>query len=324
MNAFEPFVCDHAAFLAGKRPWDVSRDARLLFEAHRGAIDLYGLKSCMVGVDIYNVEAEALGCEVEEPEGCNMPSINRPMRLGSGDIMELSFDPGRDGRLPIILETASRLKGIFPGCDVRVPVCGPFSLAGHLLGIEQLLYDALGDGGKTGGMLLYLASILIKYVRAACDRRLGVTIFESTAAPPLLSPSLFETLVSPALRCIFEAYAARTGENPALVMGGNTLPIAGHLLALAPSFMVCPIETDQRRFMMQIKGATFIRTRVAMDPVVFNARTPERALADAERALALARLAGDAPIGLLLPYAANPAVVMAVNEFCKYRGSTRP
>ena len=285
-----------------------------------GAIELYGLKACIVGVDIYNVEAEALGCAVEEPEGANAPCISYPMCSAPGDLPELSLDPGKDGRLPMILETASRLKGVFPGCDVRVPICGPFSLAGHLLGIERLLYEALGNESKIGGTLLCLADVLIRYVRAACDRRLGVTLFESTAAPPLLSPGLFQSLVAPALRRIFEAYAERTGENPALVMGGNTFPIAGSFLDLAPSFMVCPIETDQRAFMLKVKDAPGIRTRVAMDPAVFTVLTPENALADAARAAALARLAGDAPIGLLLPYAANPAIVMAVGDFCKSRG----
>ena len=38
---FSPSVYEHAAFLIDRTPWDVSRDADLLFEAHAEAFRRY-------------------------------------------------------------------------------------------------------------------------------------------------------------------------------------------------------------------------------------------------------------------------------------------
>lgn len=312
---FEPFVCDHAAFLTGRRPWEVSRDRNLLFEAQKTAIQRYRLKLCVVGIDIYNAEAEALGCVVEKPEGDNSPAIFHPLYSSINAIHDLQFDPEKDGRLPMIMAAAVRLKEQFPDCDVRVPLCGPFSLAGHLLGIENLLYEAADETELAKEKLLYLAEILIRYVRAIYSRNLKATIFESTAAPPLLSLPLFQALAAPALRRMFEKSFPFIGENPALIMGGNTLPILDSILALKPQYIICPFETNQEEFVRKSRNVKNTRIRINMNPAVFLDDTPEKALAEAKRVSAMASGLENSSVGLLLPFAAAPNVVVAVSEF---------
>ncbi len=58
---FEPFSYEHAAYLIEKRPWDVSRDYELLVSAHLEEMKVYKSDTCIMGLDIYNVEAEAYG-----------------------------------------------------------------------------------------------------------------------------------------------------------------------------------------------------------------------------------------------------------------------
>lgn len=317
MPPFEPFACDHAAFLIGRRPWEVSRDPQLLFEAQRQAIQEYDLRLCLAGIDIYNAEAEALGCAVAEPEGNNSPAIFRPLYSELSAIQNLAFDPEKDGRLPMIMQTAARLKENFPACDVRVPVCGPFSLAGHLLGMENLLCAAADNPAGVKEKLLQLAGILRRYVRAIYKRRLNVAVFESSASPPLLAPLLFEKLAAPALRLIFDdAFSARRAA-PALIIGGNTLPIIAPLLALQPAYIICPVETDQQKFMAKISPRGNLRVRINMSPAGFLASTPADALQEARRALALARRVKNTSVGLLLPFAAAPAIVKAVAAFIR-------
>ncbi len=315
MIQFEPFICDHAAFLIERRPWDVSRDPNLLFEAQKKAIQKYGLKMCVAGMDIYNAEAEALGCVVEEPEGNNSPAIFRPLYASVNEIQNLTFDPENDGRLPMIMETATRLKEQFPDCDVRVPVCGPFSLAGHLLGMENLLFEAVSNMEVVREKLLYLAAILIRYIRAIYNRKLRAAVFESTASPPLLSPPLFQALAAPALRRVFDESFSLIGKSPALIIGGNTLPVIDFILALKPSYIICPVETNQEEFVNRIRNTKNMRVRINMIPPVFMDDISSRALTEAKRVLAMTSGLENAAIGLLLPYAATPHVVNAVSEF---------
>ena len=62
---FTPVVYEHAARFVGRTPWEVSRDAELLFEGHRRAYLEYHQQVIAVGIDIYNLEAEAYGARVE-------------------------------------------------------------------------------------------------------------------------------------------------------------------------------------------------------------------------------------------------------------------
>ena len=59
--AFTPVVYEHAARFVGRTPWDVSRDAELMFAGHRNAYLEYRQQVIAVGIDIYNLEAEAYG-----------------------------------------------------------------------------------------------------------------------------------------------------------------------------------------------------------------------------------------------------------------------
>jgi len=63
--AFTPAVYEHAARFVGRTPAEVSGDAELLFQAHRGAYLEYRHQPIAVGIDIYNLEAEAYGDKVE-------------------------------------------------------------------------------------------------------------------------------------------------------------------------------------------------------------------------------------------------------------------
>ena len=66
---FTPAVYEHAARFVGRTPAEVSRNAGLLFQAHRRAYLEYRHQPIAVGIDIYNLEAEAYGAKVELVEG---------------------------------------------------------------------------------------------------------------------------------------------------------------------------------------------------------------------------------------------------------------
>ena len=76
---FTPVVYEHAARFVGRTPWDVSRDPELLFHAHRAAFLEYRHDVIAVGIDIYNLEAEAYGARVEIAEGDAIPAIHEPL-----------------------------------------------------------------------------------------------------------------------------------------------------------------------------------------------------------------------------------------------------
>jgi uroporphyrinogen decarboxylase len=115
---FEPAIYEHAAKLIGKTPWEVSRNKDLIVQGHKAAFELYGHTPVVVGVDIYNLEAEAFGSVIAEPDGDGIPAPEHHLCEEVADIMELAdFDPATSGRLAMVIAAAQELKEQLP--DVK-------------------------------------------------------------------------------------------------------------------------------------------------------------------------------------------------------------
>ncbi|MHC4726584.1 MAG: uroporphyrinogen decarboxylase family protein, partial [Planctomycetota bacterium] len=130
--------------MAGKTPWEVSRSSELLSQAHIETYRLYNHRPIVVGIDIYNLEAEAYGATVDRPADTGVPAIVRHPYSTSKELMTLEpFNPQTDGRIPMAIQAARRIADECPGADVRIPLSGPFSLATNLMGFENLLCEIM-------------------------------------------------------------------------------------------------------------------------------------------------------------------------------------
>ncbi len=139
---FSPSVYEHAAALIGMTPWEVSRDTELLRRAHNTAYKLYGHTPIVVGIDIYNIEAEAYGCIVERPGGNGIPAITNGIFSSIKESLSIKpFNPKTDGRIMTIIGAGKKLATDFPDADVRIPVSGPFSIAVSLRSLTGILED---------------------------------------------------------------------------------------------------------------------------------------------------------------------------------------
>lgn len=288
--AFTPAVYEHAARFVGKSPGEVSRDGELLFQAHRAAYLEYRHQPIAVGIDIYNLEAEAYGAEVELPGSDAVPAIHKPLLASLEDGLALKpFDPLSDGRIALVLAAGQRLKREFPEADVRIPVAGPFSIAFNLRGINGLCEDVALRPGETARLLWQLAENQAVLCQAVAAANLEVAFFESAAAPPMLSPRQFREVELPALRRILEIAADSVGHPVPCIMGGNTYPILNDLLSTGTSYLVSNVETNQQAFVEAV-GRTHphVKVRVNMNPGIVACPEPERIYREIDRVLAFA------------------------------------
>jgi len=276
--AFTPVVYEHAARFAGRSPWEVSRDPELLFAGHCGAYLEYRHQVIAVGIDIYNLEAEAYGARVEAPDDDAIPAIHQPLLGSLEEGLSLKpFDPARDGRIAMALSVGQRLKREFPEADVRIPVAGPFSIAFNLRGIGNLCEDAALRPEDTLRMLMRLAENQAPLCRAVAAAGLDVAFFESAAAPPILSPRQFHEVELPALKRIIEVAANCVGHPVPCIMGGNTYPILEDLLSTGTGYLACNVETNQAAFVERVaRTHPHVKMRVNLDPGVVACREPER------------------------------------------------
>ena len=271
-----------------------------------------------MGIDIYNLEAEAYGAKVELVEGDAIPAICQPLLKSLEDGMALKpFHPVRDGRIAMVLGVGQRLKREFPEADVRIPVAGPFSVAFNLRGINALCEDVADRPGAIAKFLWHLAENQAVLCRAVAAAGLDIAFFESAAAPPMLSPRQFRELELPALRLMLKLAAAIVGHPVPCIMGGNTYPILDDLLSTGTSYLVSNVETNQPAFVELVaRTHPHVKVRVNMNPGIVACNDPERIYREIDRVLAFA---GGRPNCLLgtgaLPLETPPANIRIIKAY---------
>jgi len=318
---FTPAVYEHAAKLIGRTPWEVSRNADLLVDAHEAAYRLYHHTPVVVGIDVYNLEAEAYGAVVDQPAGTGIPSIRGHICETMADICALKpFDAAADGRMPVVMEAARRLKDRIPEATVMVPLSGPFSIASNLLGFDTLLMEVMMDPDAVLAGLMHLVENELHVAREAKKNGLGITLFESAATPPLISPDMFNAVELPALTHLIRGCNDIMGHPVSCVIGGDTAPILESLLATGVGYVICPSETDQHAFMRTMERFPDVMVRVNTNPEIISRGDMAAVRDEIDRALLVAGKRKNVCIGTgVLPFETDPQVVHEIGSYIASR-----
>ena len=314
---FSPSVYEHAAKVIGKSPWEVSRSGDLLAQGNIEAFGLYNHAPVVVGIDIYNIEAEAYGAIVERPSGNGIPAINKHPHSTTKELINLEpFDPKKDGRIPIAIEAAKRVANVCPKADVRIPVAGPFSIATNLMGFENLLCEIAGNPDSVVNALFHLVTAQVEFCKEIVRHGLDIAFFESAAVPPLMSPQNFRSIELGALMSIIEKAADVVDHPVPCVMGGNTAPILEAILETGTGYVCCPVGTNQKMFMEKMKAHPEVMVRINMNPRPMTSGNLEAVKKEVDRVLQLANNRKKVCIGTgCLPYETDPEVVLKTREY---------
>jgi len=314
---FCPSVYEHAARVIGKSPWEVSRDAGLLSKAHIEAYRLYRHRPVVVGIDIYNLEAEAYGAAVSRSTGNAIPAIREYPFSSVKELLSLEpFDPKTAGRIPMVIEAALRVADNNSDADVRIPLSGPFSLAANLVGFENLLCEIHTDPDLVTGALRHLVDGQVEFCKQVVRNGLDIAFFESAATPPLLSPQNFKDIEFVALKEIMERTAKIVGHRVPCIMGGDTLPILDDILRTGTGYVCCPAKTDQQKFMEKMRAHPGVIVRINMDSRPITSKNFGDVEKEVDRVIALTDNRPNICIGTgCLPFEAEPEVVLKIKEY---------
>lgn len=313
---FSISVYEHAAALIGRSPWKVSRDGALVLEAHRTAYLRYQHFPVVVGIDIYNLEAEAYGGTVDCPQGNGIPAITKPLFRSLEEASGLrSFDPSH-GRIPLMIEAAQHLAREFPSAEVRLPVSGPFSLAVSLAGMEEVVMAAAAEPLQLRRLLDALVPGQVALCRRIMEAGLGIAFFESAAAPPLLSPRQFRELELPPLRELLQAIESVTGKPAPCIMGGDTAPIVDDIMETGTRFVICPAETDRTTFLQRMEPYPEVAVRINLAPRSYVKGTREEILQAVDEVIALAAGRPNILLGTgAVPYETPPENILLIRDY---------
>jgi len=261
----------------------------------------------MVGAD-NSVEAEALGATLEYPAD-DYPYVvgrRKPDDLASFQLP----DPAKAGRMPVILGACSLLRRQVKN---QVPlvgkVTGPMTIAGQLLGLEQLLYLIIDAPAKFQEILAFTAQVSILHGQALLNAGAhGLVLLEPAGSPAILPAAVFHSYLAPLLHNIFSAYAAAgacirwlhiTGPVEKILSCFKDLPV--NLVGL--DYVISPF-----RAIKLLPGVCFIGN---LKPYLFVSGPQEKIQ---EEVRALSHLSGSQLIlssGCELPLDARPEFVTA-------------
>lgn len=264
---FCPAIYEHKAKLIGQSISQVATDAKFLKEALLAEYETYQPDMLTLGIDIYNIEAQALGAEVVFPDSIDaVPSIKYRILKDISNVNQLKMpDLSTAGRIPMFLQVAQSINNILGGnLLVRGALSGPYSIAAELMGIEPLIMAMMVEEENFCKLLDFTTSFVIAYGKEYIKRGASVCLFDSQASPPLISPDMFKKFLLPKYQKIASEFKVAGCECMELVIGGKTDSIAEYMLQSGFDIVLSDYPTDARsHFNEQAQSLSLIRRNIS-------------------------------------------------------------
>lgn len=234
-----PYMGNYGARLSGLPLSVYCRDGLKMAEAQYGAWRVLGQDVVVAQSDNYYI-AEGFGVILDFPDDA-LPVVRKPAITSLDEVCKLKVpNPLTEGRMPVYLEAIGALaKELGDSVAIRSPGTGPFSLASHLLGLENFLVElALAhrepDGTRAGHLRKLLeitTETLINFARAALDAGAHIVqAGDSLASIDVISPQMYETWAYPYEKVFFE----EIGKHAAKYEGMTLLHICGDTTKALP------------------------------------------------------------------------------------------
>lgn len=317
---FLPAIYEHKAWFVGETPSKVCRDPHLLTAALIAEYERVRPDALTIGVDIYNVEAEAIGCTVTYyEEGDNsVPTISPQATVfhGTEDIASFSIpDPRRSGRMPMFIDVAGTMvKTLGKEIPLRGAVSGPFSLAAHLAGPQKLFLLTMIQPGIVKELLGFAAEVIKLYGSAFIEAGCGVVMFDSYASSDLIPPQMYQELVLPPTRGIVDHFHKKGARDIPLIIGGNTTSMLDAYLDTGANNILCDAKADPGEFVTKC-SARKRAFRRNLDSAHFLSSSPAEIKELATKSLKESNGYPGFILGTgVLPYGASLTLLAAVRE----------
>ncbi|MCL4490979.1 MAG: methyltransferase [Nitrospirae bacterium] len=244
-------------------------DAEMMAKTAASTYKLFGFECGVVPVDLC-VEAEAMGCVINvypHAEGILYPTIKEKL-IHNENEMDIAIPPdlAARGRVPLLKEAIKLLKEDI-GNEVAVGsyVLGPFTLAGQIMELNDLLKLSFKKADKVAKLLDVMADAIIivakEYESAGVD---FITVREMGATSDVLSPRVFKNLILPPLQKIIKELKAYS----VLHICGKTNDIVTFMMEAKPT----AISVEQKNDVVET------RKKLGNDALIFGNYDPYNVL----------------------------------------------
>ena len=221
--------------------------------------------------DVYNIEAEAVGCTVLRDPKILMPEIDRPLFRSPDDFIKLEAPGATCGRMEVFVQAASEMLQRYGGTiPVRGGISGPFSMAGKIYPEGNLLMETVTDPEKLRPLLRFCTDTIKTYAKAFARTGAGVVVFDSLVTPPILSPQSYHELILPYHREIMQDLEDLGIMQRTLIIGGNTLPLLQDMVSAGATQYLLDYNIPLEEVKSVLQEYPYIPFRVNLPPSAFG------------------------------------------------------
>lgn len=220
-----PFVGVHGGKMLGIPADQYLRDPQRIAEALQLARARYRADGLPIVFDL-QIEAEILGCQLHWAADVPPSVTSHPLAKGGGPADLPAFDIGK-GRMPVALEATRLARQALPDTALYGLICGPFTLASHLVGsdIFMQMYD---DPERIEGIVGHCAGIASDAARAYLAAGADIIAIVDPMTSQV-SPKHFKRFVSPYIDRVADAIRDAGGRSSLFVCGDATRNLANLL-----------------------------------------------------------------------------------------------
>lgn len=182
--------------------------------------DNFPLSAAITPMDL-SIEAEVMGAEIQYFD-YEIPTVKGRTVESQSDIVKLNLDINK-GRINTVIDTIRKAKNEINNKAVLGGVIGPYSLAGRLMDMTEIMINCYEEPETVHMLLEKCALLLIDYIKKLKDNGAdGVFIAEPAAG--LLSPAICEEFSSRYLKKII---AEVNSDNFIIIYHncGNVVPL---------------------------------------------------------------------------------------------------
>ncbi len=267
-----PLLGLYSAKLVNSGLNELVHDSAKQTSAQLTALRRFGYDGVITCMDL-TVEAEVLGAKTVFQED-GFPYVKtHPYHDGRG-IDKLRMPDIETSRLRVFVDTTRRLvQAVGNSHLVSSYVIGPFTLAGHLMGVDSLLELTIEEPDRAMSITESCRNLIIPYVEALAEAGAhNIIILEPTASTSIISPRFFDTFAVPSLIKL-NRQIKTMGSLSTLHICGDTARILGSMLATGADALSIDAVVDMREAKSITRGkATLIGN---VDTSIMLTGTPE-------------------------------------------------
>lgn len=278
---------------AGKTFAQVKADPQAIADVFVNAYQRIGHDLMWTGASFINYPIHLLGCPINDASSdaplLDGSAIDDLAKLDSLDMAAALAHPLMQG---IIKSHHLVADAIGDQTLLLATTWGPFTTAGRILGMEEMMMTMLEEPEELHKLLRFCNELLWGYLQPIMEHAniAGLNLSEPAASGDLISPEAFANFAAPYHKDLVER-TRELGKKSMLHVCGDSSGVLDQVLDIAPDSFSLEAKVDLGQAREVLGGKVCVTGNLAPTGV-FRSGTPEEVIAEAKQAVAAW---GDAP-----------------------------